>query len=241
MNLSLHNISKRYGSQPALRDVSLEIPTGCITAVMGRNGAGKSTLLRAISTLSPPDHGRILLGGQPLVRSDVPLRRQLMFLPDTPVIFQSDSVLKNLSILLRLYECDTEPNVTRITKLLTEFDMLACAEKPVSELSRGQIYKTALIALIAVNPQLWLLDEPFASGMDPDGLAALKRHLRAAAASGRTVVFTTQILEIAEPLAGFACILDEGRLAAAGPMADLVAQSGSLESLFSRLRENPSP
>lgn len=235
MNLSLQHLTKRYGRQTALDDVTLDIPAGCIAAVMGRNGAGKTTLLRTLATVSAPDSGHILLDGRPLTRDALDLRRQLMFLPDWPVLFARDTVLKNLSILLRLYECDTD--VARLTELLDEFDLLRSAEKNVIELSRGQAYKVALIALLAVQPRLWLLDEPFASGMDPNGLTALKRHLRAAAAAGCTILFSTQILEVAEPLADRACILEEGRLATHGPMSQLLAESGSLETLFAGLRE----
>jgi len=237
MNLILQHVIKSYGRQRALDDVCLDIPAGSITAIMGRNGAGKTTLLRALATVSMPDRGAILLDDRPLTRAALDLRRQLMFLPDYPILFARDTVLKNLSILLRLYECDTEANVARLTELLAEFDMLECAEKNVSELSRGQAYKTALLGLLAVQPRLWLLDEPFASGMDPNGLAALKRHMKTAAAAGCTILFSTQIMEVAEPLADRACILEQGRLAAHGPMQQLLAERGGLEEIFAALRE----
>lgn len=237
MTLSLQHLTKRYGRQTALDDISLDIPAGRIAAVMGRNGAGKTTLLRTIATVSSPDSGTILLDGRPLTRDALDLRRQLMFLPDYPVLFARDTVLKNLSIILRLYECDTEANVTRLTELLAEFDILECAEKNVTELSRGQAYKAALIALLAVQPRLWLLDEPFASGMDPNGLTALKRHMKRAAADGATVLFSTQILEVAEPLADVACILEKGRVAAFGTMQHLLTERGGLEEIFAALRE----
>lgn len=236
MSLTLQNLTKSYGSRKALDGVSLTLPAGSLTAIMGRNGAGKSTLLRAIATVSPPDRGRIEFDGQPVTREALNLRRRMMFLPDFPVLFSSESVLKNLCHLMRIYECDTPERVEQITALLTEFDLLACAESPLSTLSRGQAYKAALVALLVIRPRLWLLDEPFASGMDPAGLNALKHHLRAAAAEGCVVLFTTQILEIAEPLATHACILENGRVAAAGTMAAIRAQSGSLESLFASLR-----
>ncbi len=237
MNLTLQHVTKHYGRQTALDDVSLDICAGSIVAILGRNGAGKSTLLRAIATVSTPDKGSILLNARALTRGSLELRRQLMFLPDFPVLFARDTVLKNLSIILRLYECDTEANVARLTELLAEFDMLECAEKNVSELSRGQAYKAALIALLAVQPRLWLLDEPFASGMDPNGLAALKRHMKAAAAAGCTILFSTQIMEVAEPLADVACILEQGRVAAFGTMQQLLAERGGLEEIFAALRE----
>lgn len=241
MTIHLQNLSKSYGSRTALDGISLTLPAGSITAIMGRNGAGKSTLLRAIATVSPPDQGHIFLDDRPLTREALDLRRQMMFLPDFPVLFAEETVLKNLSLLLRLYECDTPGREQDLTGLLTEFDMLGCAAAQVSTLSRGQAYKAALIAMIAIHPRLWLLDEPFASGMDPVGLTALKTRLRAAAAEGCTILFSTQIPEIAEPLASHYCILENGRIAASGPMSELHARSGSLDAVFASLHAGYRP
>ena len=109
-------------------------------------------------------------------------------------------------------------------------------------LSRGQLYKAALVALLAIDPELWLLDEPLASGMDPQGLAVLRTEVRKAAGRGRTILFTTQILEAAERLADRACVLHKGSLHLTASIAQLRSASttgtdGVLDALLQGLRD----
>ncbi len=238
MSLDLESVSRSYGAVRALHEVTCTIPPGRIVAVIGANGAGKSTLLRALSTISPPDSGTITWDGVPLRREDMTQRRRLMFLPDVPPLIYGETVLQNLAMLLRLYEADRPEAIPRLFELLKEFEILSLAERGTGELSRGQSYKVALTGLLAVDPDLWLLDEPFASGMDPAGLHALRRHARAAVERGRTVLFTTQILEAAESLADTLCLLHEGRVRAFGPLAEIKSRAGGdLFTLMTSLRE----
>jgi ABC-type multidrug transport system ATPase subunit len=121
--------------------------------------------------------------------------------------------------------------------LLKAFDVLTLAEAPIASLSRGQIYKMALIALIAANPELWLIDEPMASGMDALGLREFRTRARAAADAGATIFYTTQILSVAEQFSDEVLILHDGRVHARGPVPKL-SGAGELETLFAGLRED---
>jgi ABC-type multidrug transport system ATPase subunit len=144
-------------------------------------------------------------------------------------------------MVLHLYEADAPGAEDRVLALLRAFDLLAQAEAPLKTLSRGQLYKAALVALLAVNPEVWLLDEPFASGMDPRGLASFKTEAAAAARAGRTVLYSTQILEVAERFADRVCILHRGQVHAFESVEQLrQGPSGAepvLEELFQQLRE----
>lgn len=223
----------------ALDDFSLDLPPGQVVAIVGANGAGKSTLLRALATISPPEDGEILMDGLPLTRDNLVLRRRLMFLPDFPPLVYGRTILENLSMIMRLYEAGAPEAIPRITGLLKEFEILAVADRATGTLSRGMSYKAALTGLLAVDPDLWLLDEPFASGMDPAGINAFRRHaITAARERNRLVIFTTQILEAAERVADRICIIHRGRMEAFGTIAELRQQSGGdLFSLMETLRE----
>lgn len=211
--------------------------------MIGLNGAGKTTLLRSLAGLVAPTRGEIILNSQPYRRDSLPLRREIFFLPDFPVMFAQHTPLQHLSLLLRVYERDPAGLEDTLVGLLRDFDLLALAETPLGHLSRGQIYKVALAALIAVRPSLWLLDEPFASGLDPQGLAMLKQHARAAAAAGATVLYSTQILEIAEKFSDLLCVIDRGQLRATYTRAQLAALPvegpDSLETRLRQFREVP--
>jgi ABC-type multidrug transport system ATPase subunit len=123
--------------------------------------------------------------------------------------------------------------------LLKDFDLFALAENPLNTLSRGQVYKAALVALIALRPRVWLLDEPFASGMDPHGINMLKRHAREAVSQGTTVIYSTQILEVVEKFSDRVCILHRGEVRAfdSVKLLENSGQGGGLTEIFQQLRE----
>jgi ABC-2 type transport system ATP-binding protein len=245
MHVQLSSVSKRYGKVHALRDVSLLLQPGQLVAVLGLNGAGKSTLLRCLAGVVAADGGELLCDGRPFSRGDMDLRRRIFFLPDFPLLFWDRSVIHNLSVIARLYGRDDAAAPERAFGLLRELDLLPLAQAPAGTLSRGQMHKTALAALLLVDPELWLLDEPLSSGMDPLALSFFKREARAAAARGRTVVYSTQLLDVAERFADRVAVLHEGRLRAWAGLEELRAGSleqdaaSPLESLFRKLRESP--
>ena len=241
MKIETRGLTKRYGSVCALDRVSLEIGPAQIVSLLGPNGAGKSTLLRCLAGIVAPDAGEVYFDEQEYRRDLLELRRRFYFLPDTPVLFLERSTLRNVSIFVRLYETPSAGIEERVVELLTEFDLLPLAEAPLLTLSRGQRYKAALVALMAADPEVWLLDEPFASGMDPHGINAFKRRVREAVGRGRTIVYSTQLLDLAERFSDRVCVIQRGELRAFDTLAALRAQARDqdnvLEGLFQQLRE----
>jgi len=241
MRVELNNVSRRFGRVWALKEVTLQIPPGQLVAVLGLNGAGKTTLFRCLAGVVGVDRGEMLLDGQPLRREDLALRRRYFFLPDFPLLFWERSVIHNLSVILRLYDRDDDTAPDRAMAVLRELDLLSVARRPVGTLSRGQIHKTALAALVLVDPELWLLDEPLSSGMDPLALSYFKRAAREAVARGRTVLYSTQLLDVAEHFADRVAVLHEGRVCAWTSLEELrngsQGSASPLEELFRKLRE----
>ncbi|MFO1460775.1 MAG: ABC transporter ATP-binding protein [Verrucomicrobiota bacterium] len=240
MRIELCDVTKRYGSATALSRVSLTLEPGQIVAILGPNGAGKTTLLRLLAGIAGPDHGDVLLDEVPFDRNNFGMRRRIGFLPDFPALFPEESVLRNLAITLRLYEADSPGAETRVLDLLEALDLLPLIEMPAETLSRGQAYKVALTGLVAAAPELWLLDEPLASGMDPQGLAVLRREVRSAAARGSTILYSTQLVELAEDFADRVLVIAEGAIRAFGTLSELRAAAGApegadLATLFSKL------
>lgn len=221
MHISLESVSKNYGKVTALDNVTLTLEAGQIISVLGMNGAGKTTVLRCLSCVVVPTSGHIRFDGRILTRAETDLRRRLAFLPDFPLVFANNTILRHIGMVLRLYEIDTRQVESRVMELLRGFDLLPLVDTPFSALSRGQTYKAALTALLAVDPELLLLDEPFASGMDPNGIALLKREARAAAARGRTIVYSTQILDIAEKLSDRVCVMERGAVRHFASLAEI--------------------
>lgn len=238
MKIELRRVTKHYGSTPALDDVSLQIPPGKIAAVIGLNGAGKTTLLRLLSGIAAPTRGKVFFDGEEFSRSRLDLRRRLMFLPDFPALYGDMNVLRHAAMLLNVYQRDAAAAEDAIMNALAELDLLSLAEVPVMQLSRGQLYKAALVGLRAVDAELWLLDEPFASGLDPQGLSVLKQWSRERAVRCGTIIYSTQILEIAEKFCDVLLVVDRGRLVQTYTREQLAAlPPRGPESLEMRLRQ----
>lgn len=242
MKIELQKVLKKYKSLRALDEVSVTIEPGQVVALLGPNGAGKTTLLRCLAGTVAVDEGEVLYDGEAFTRKRIDLRRRFSFLPDFPAIFEEWSPLRHIGMAIRLYGKDDDNSLEeRVVKLLDEFDLLPLANAPFFILSRGQRYKAALVALLAINPELWLLDEPFASGMDPNGLNAFKRHAREAAAKGQTIVYSTQILDAAERFSDRVCVIHRGKVRAFEATESLRApdrvDTSALDELFRQLRE----
>ncbi len=241
MKIQIQNATKSYQSLRALDDVSIAFDEGQIVALVGSNGAGKTTLLRSLAGIIGLDNGKIFFDTEQFLRERTDLRRRYHFLPDFPAVFEDWSPLQHIGMALRLYGQDQNGAEERVLKLLRDFDLLPLANAPFATLSRGQRYKAVLVTLLAIDPELWLLDEPFASGMDPHGINAFKRYAREAAARGRTIIYSTQILDAAERFSDRICVIHRGKVRAYEATAELHARvhgdSGGLDQIFSQLRE----
>ncbi|MFO0914228.1 MAG: ABC transporter ATP-binding protein [Pirellulales bacterium] len=206
---------------PALANLSVTFQPGEIVALLGANGAGKTTLLRCLAGLAIPSAGEVRMDGQRLQRDQIWLRRRLFWLDADPIFPRGVRLIRYISLIVGCYDAHRDGLDSDVTNWLEEFGLLPKLDTPVTNLSRGEKYKTALIALLAVDPDLWLVDEPFASGMDPEGLDGFRRYARAAADRGKTVIYSTQILEIAERLADRIGILQAGKLLVCDSMDSL--------------------
>lgn len=238
MEIQLANVTKVFGGKRALSHIHLDFAPGQIIAIVGVNGAGKSTLLQIMAGLLVPTSGAVYYDNAPLERRRIDLRKRFHFLPDFPFFFAGATVLSHLAMMLELYDKDTPETRARVTDLLEALDLLPLVRSPVHILSRGQMYKTALLGMIAVQPDLWMLDEPFASGMDPRGLRVFREEAARAAATGATILFSSQILAAAEQLATHVLVLHDAEVKAFAPLDQLrQATTGNpnLEAIFSNL------
>jgi ABC-type multidrug transport system ATPase subunit len=244
MKIELRGVLKSYRSIRALDRVSLQIDPGQIVSLLGPNGAGKTTFIRCLAGIAAPDKGEVYLDEQEFHRDRLDLRCRIQLLPDFPFLFWEQSVLRNIAIVLRIFDADGAGAEGRVLELLREFDLLPLALRPVNSLSRGQAYKAGLVAMLVADREVWLLDEPFASGMDPHGIDAFKRQARAAAERGRTVIYSTQLLDVAERFSDRVCVLHQGEVRAFDTLERLRERASDkdnvLQEIFRELREDRS-
>lgn len=236
MKVELTGLTKTYGKIRALHEIRLEFEPGRVVAVVGLNGAGKSTLLQAMAGLLAFNKGDVYFDDERFTRDRVDLRKRFAFLPDFPVVFRNMTVLEHIAMVARLYGKDEPGMEERVLRLLRAFSMVPHARAPLGMLSRGQVYKAALMAIIAAGPELWLLDEPMASGMDALGLQRFQKYGREAVEHGATLIYTTQILSVAQQFSDEVVILDQGRVHT-HERTDKIESDGSLEKVFEAMQE----
>jgi ABC-2 type transport system ATP-binding protein len=237
--LQIDCLSKRFGSVQALDGCTWRVERGQMLGLLGPNGAGKTTAMRAIFGLVRPDGGSVTWEGRAIDRT---VRRRFGYMPEERGLYPKLTVRWQLSYLGRLHGMSATAASTAVDRWLEEFDLGDRAESNLRELSHGNQQRVQLIAALLHEPDLVVLDEPFA-GLDPIGAAAMADTLVRLTEAGSAVVFSSHQLDVVEDLCRDVVILHRGRVALEGRVRELRAgshvryldvlgpQSGWLESL----------
>ena len=225
--IEIRGVSKRYAEHVAVRDLSLDVPRGSVYGLLGPNGAGKTTTIRMILDIIAPDTGTIRLLGQPHTTPAVLDR--IGYLPEERGLYKKMKVRDVLKFLAELKGVDGATASLRIEQWLERLS-LKTAEKDwgrakVDELSRGMQQKVQFIGTLVHDPDLVILDEPF-SGLDPINAQALKDTVVELKRAGKTVIFSTHLMENAERLCDAVCIIARGEKVLDGPVARVKEEHG---------------
>jgi ABC-2 type transport system ATP-binding protein len=225
--IDIRNVVKRYAEHVAVRDLSLRVPRGAVYGLLGPNGAGKTTTIRMILNIIVPDSGSIALFGQPHLADGVTDR--IGYLPEERGLYKKMQVRRVLRFLAELKGVDGAEADRRIEEWLERFQ-LKTAEKDwglskIDELSRGMQQKVQFIGTLLHDPDLVILDEPF-SGLDPINAQALKDTIVELKARGKTVIFSTHLMDNAERLCDAVCIIAHGDKVLDGEVGQVKAAHG---------------
>jgi len=220
MSIEIRNVTKRFGSFLALDDVSLEIPEGSLTAVLGPSGSGKSTLLRIVAGLERPDSGEIRLSGEDATGM-APQRRNVGFVFQHYAAFKHMTVRDNVAFALSIRKRPKHEIKDRVDELLELVQLQGFADRYPSRLSGGQRQRMALARALAAKPRVLLLDEPFGA-LDARVRAELRDWLRRLHEEVHvTTVFVTHDQEEAMEVADRVAVFDHGHLEQVGAPSDL--------------------
>jgi sulfate transport system ATP-binding protein len=220
MRIALQSISKRFGDFTALDDVSLEVPEGSLTALLGPSGSGKSTLLRIIAGLEIPDSGAVLIDAMD-VSDVVPQKRGIGFVFQHYAAFTHMSVRENVAFGLRIRKRPKAEVGARVDELLALVGLTKWAEQRPSQLSGGQRQRMALARALAVEPHVLLLDEPFGA-LDATVRAELRAWLRRLHDErGVTTVLVTHDQEEAMEVADRIAVMSAGTIEQVGSPRDI--------------------
>lgn len=214
--LELSNVTKFYGDFKAVDDVSLQIPPGVIYGFLGPNGAGKTTTIRMILDIIKPTRGTILVLGQ---RSAFEVRERIGYLPEEKGLYKKMKTWAVIAYFATLKGMTRREAKKRALELLERFGLGDFAEARVEVLSKGMSQKVQMLASIAHDPELVILDEPF-SGLDPVNQQVMEEIIREMAARQRTIIFSTHVMQHAERLCSRILLIAKGRKIFDGTLAE---------------------
>jgi ABC-2 type transport system ATP-binding protein len=220
--ISLRGVAKSFGDHVAVRDLSLEIPAGSVYGLLGPNGAGKTTTLRIILRILDPDSGEIEVLGQAL---SAKIADVIGYLPEDRGLYNRMRVHDVLTYLSELKGVSPRKSAPRIKYWLERLDLADWSGARVHQLSKGMQQKLQFIAAIQHDPEIVILDEPF-SGLDPINQGVLKEILGELKEKGRTILFSTHMIEHAEKLCDSVCILAHGDVVVEGAVAEVRRRHG---------------
>jgi ABC-2 type transport system ATP-binding protein len=212
----LERVSRWYGNVVAVNDISFEIGAG-ITGLLGPNGAGKSTLLHLMAGLLRPSSGRVLVDGRPAWR-EPEMYRRVGLVPEREAVYPFLTGRELADVAARLQGLP-DPAAAAARAIRT-VDLENAADRPVGTYSKGMRQRAKIAAALVHEPPILLLDEPF-NGMDPRQRLHMMDLLRSMAAAGRTILFSSHILEEVERLADGILVIHAGRLAASGDFREI--------------------
>jgi ABC-2 type transport system ATP-binding protein len=225
--LEAEGLVKRYGARTAVQDLSFSVPQGAIYGVLGPNGAGKSSTLRMLVGVLRPTAGRISVLGGPATRETM---RRVGYLPEERGLYRSMSARAAIAYLARLKGTPSRQAFKRADFLLEAHGLGKVRRKKIKTLSKGMAQKVQVLAAIAHEPDLVIFDEPF-SGLDPVNQRVLEDTIRAEAAAGRTILFSTHVMEHAERLCDRILLIAQGKSAFEGTVPEALALAPSVAML----------
>jgi ABC-2 type transport system ATP-binding protein len=216
-SIELSVVRKSYGDFVAVDDLSLAIPTGTIYGLLGPNGAGKSTTLRMMMDIIAPDSGEVRLFGRPRRPED---QDRIGYLPEERGLYQKMRVADHLLFLGELHGLRRAEARSRIEGWLARVGLADHGRSKVEELSKGMQQKVQLVGTLLHEPEILVLDEPF-SGLDPINQGLFKDLLAEYRSLGRTILYSTHIMEQAEKLCDHICLISRGRTLLTGELATI--------------------
>lgn len=240
--IELSNVSKRYGSFDAVKNISLCISPGEIFAFLGVNGAGKTTTIRMMVGILQPTTGSISLGGYNICSDPLKAKSLTGYVPDRPNLYPKLTGRELLYFICDIYRVSGKLAERRIDEVLEEYSLTSWQDELVESYSHGMKQRLATCAALVHDPKVLIVDEPMV-GLDPHGAKHLKDAFQRYAERGMTIFLSTHSLNVAEEVADRLAIIQKGELLTCGTLDDIRELTGEgekdLERMFLELTSAP--
>ncbi|MDD7131667.1 MAG: ABC transporter ATP-binding protein [Firmicutes bacterium] len=234
--IEIKNVSKTYnGKKKVLKNISFKIEGGEIFAFIGHNGAGKTTMIKCIMGILGFEEGDILVDNKSIKEEPLECKRIMAYVADNPDLYENMKAIDFINFICDMYEVSEDIRRENTLKYAKMFEIEDKLNDDISSFSHGMKQKIALIAALAHNPKVLIMDEPFV-GLDPKAVYDMKEIMRNMAKDGKTIFFSTHILDVAEKLCDRVAIIKDGTIVKVGKMKDIKGDE-SLEQVFLELGE----
>lgn len=239
--LEFTDVSKSYnGKTKAVDGLNFKVNDGEIFGFIGHNGAGKTTTIKMLTGIIKSDEGYIGINGKSIADNPIEAKMQFGYVPDNPDMFLRLKGIEYLNFMADMYDVDNNTRKERIKDLSERFEMNEALGDKIESYSHGMRQKIVIMGVLIHSPSVWIMDEPM-TGLDPKSSYTLKEMMREHADSGKTVFFSTHVLEVAEKICDRVAIINKGKLLFCGTLAELrehFKADESLEKMFLEMTEH---
>ena len=228
--IEIKNVTKKYGDKVALKNVSFNVEDGEIFAFIGHNGAGKTTLIKSIVGIHDFDEGDILINGKSIKEKPIECKKEMAFVPDNPETYEQMKAIDYIDFICDMYEVPQDTREKNIKKYAKIFEIEDNLNDTIESFSHGMKQKVVLIAALAHDPKVLIMDEPFV-GLDPKAVFDVKKIMNEMIKDKKIIFFSTHILDVAEKLCSRVAIIKKGEVLKVGSMKEVKGDK-SLEKVF---------
>lgn len=225
MTLEVHDLTRRFGGRTAVDRLSFAVSPGQVVALLGANGAGKTTTLNLLATLLEPSEGTALVAGYDIRTAVMDVRRSIGYVPEDGALYEGLTAREYLELAALLHDLDPQLGLQRAERLLQHFELGALLDDRLAGFSKGMKRKVLVAAALLHDPPVLMLDEPM-DGLDVLSQRRLGGLLVQLAARGKTVLYSSHVLQQVEEICQHLLLIHEGRLLWQGEVAALRAEHG---------------
>lgn len=234
--ITIRGLEKSFGTKKVLKGINLDVQKGQIIGYIGPNGAGKSTTVKIMLGLIEQYTGEIKIFGENISNGNVEYKKKIGYVPEIAEIYDNLTGREYLTFIGELYGMDYDIADEKAKKLMELFNLEKVYDSRISSYSKGMRQKVLVISSLLNNPDILFLDEPL-SGMDANSVMVFKEVLAELASQGKTIFYSSHIMEIVEKISNRIILINDGQIVADGSFNELKEKSmeGSLEGIFNEL------
>ena len=233
MSITVNNLTKVFGTHPAVDGISFSVERGEILGFLGPNGAGKTTTMRVAACYLPPTSGTVTVCGYDVMESSIEVRKSVRYLSEQNPLYTDMYVHEYLHFIGSLYNLKGAKLKSSVEKMIQQCGLSPEQNKKIGTLSKGFRQRVGLAQALIHDPEVLIMDEP-TSGLDPNQIIEIREVIKNIGKE-KTVVFSTHILQEVQAICDRVVIINEGKIVADSKVAELIKQKGSLENVFQQL------